>query len=278
LTSLVNIGRSQTKTIILCERSNEPIPFASISWNDGKSGVIANNKGEIIVPVTSQTVLVSAVGFKDSLNYPEEIDAGWKTIYLSLDDFTLPLVEVRSSKGTKKKIDVKSKKKTGLSSTSSFKLSIGTSIPIEKSSEIRSVQFYVDQVGVNHPFLIRLRIVKQDDSMYPTQDIMKELVEVKPTRKGWINLDLTDLHLHIDSGYYVFALEWLLLDEAAINLTHQNKKDLSSYLTIRTYINEPTNDRSIWHKNDDRPWMEMNFVNSPISFAPRMRIYVVEYD
>ena len=272
-----NISWSQSKIYIRCQKTNEPIPYASLSWNNGKMGLIANDNGEIILESVPQEFLVSALGYKDSIYIIGEDKLGKSVLFLAPTGLTLPEVTIKPSKTKKRTIALKSKNKSSLASYTDYKFAIGSSIKVEKTSEIRGVKFFIERVGSIHPHKIRLRILKLDEEMYPSYDILNEFVELKPHKKGWVYLDLEKFSLIIESGYYLFALEWLIIDEFKKSEIWQVYNEAKDVISLRTYISNLSYDPNIWHKKDDYPWKLMSDGININSFAPWMKVELLEY-
>ncbi len=272
-----NISWSQSKTFIRCQKTNEPIPYASLSWNNGKMGLVANENGEIILESVPQEFLVSALGYKDSIYIIGKDKLNKDALLLAPTGLTLPELTIKPSKTKKRTIALKSKNKSGLKSYADYKSALGSSVKVKKTSEIIGVKFFIERAGSIHPHKIRLRILKFDEEMYPSYDILNEFVELKPHKKGWVYLDLEKFSLIIDSGYYLFALEWLIIDEFKKSEMRQIYNEAKDVLSIRTYISSLSYDPNIWQKKGDYPWKLMSDGININPFAPWMKVEILEY-
>ncbi len=268
---------------VVDEKTQDPIPFASINLREEQTGALTNEYGyfQLAMPtkVTEDSVIVMALGYKRTALFVKR-GTNMEEIILQLPRQAIALsnVQIEASKVRPMTLGAHSNSPgAGMiqGMPGSQYAFMCKNEKLKKLGAIRSVSFYIGENGFpREPF--RVRIYKANGNYNaPNEDMLTESVIVSAARGGeWFTVDLSPYNLIApEEGFYV-AMEWIVSGDKFYTTNFMDN------YTPYGQILRPTfefKDSRTWSYAIGRGWNLVTLANNGSRFNAMMRAEVDAY-
>jgi hypothetical protein len=268
---------------VVDEKTQDPIPFASINLRDEQTGALTNEYGyfQLAMPtkVTEDSIIVMALGYRRTALFVKR-GANMEEVIIKLpkQPIELSTVKIEASKIKPTQLGARSNSPgAGMiqGTPGSQYAFLCKNEKSKKLGAIRTVSFYIGENGFpREPF--RVRIYKADGNYNaPNSDMLTESVIVSAARGGeWFTVDLSPYNLIApEEGFYV-AMEWIVSGDKFYTTNF-----MAEY-TPYGQILRPTfefKDSRTWSYAIGRGWNLVTLANNGSRFNAMMRAEVDEY-
>ena len=268
---------------VVDEKTQDPIPFASINLAEEQTGALTNEYGyfQLAMPtkVTEDSVIVMALGYKRTALYVKR-GTNMEEIILQLPRQAIALsnVQIEASKVRPLMLGAHSNSPgAGMiqGMPGSQYAFMCKNEKAKKLGAIRTVSFYIGENGFpREPF--RVRIYKANGNYNaPNEDMLTESVIVSAARGGeWFTVDLSPYNLIApEEGFYV-AMEWIVSGDKFYTTNFMDN------YTPYGQILRPTfefKDSRTWSYAIGRGWNLVTLANNGSRFNAMMRAEVDAY-
>ena len=268
---------------VVDDKTQDPIPFASINLREEQTGALTNEYGyfQLAMPtkVTEDSVIVMALGYKRTALFVKR-GSNMEEIIIQLPRQAIELKPVDiTSKGVKPTTLGAHANSPGAGMIQGMPGSqyafMCKNDKAKKLGAIRSVSFYIGENGFpREPFRVRLYKANGNYNA-PNEDMLTESVIVSAARGGaWFTVDLTPYNLIApDEGFYV-AMEWIVSGDKFYTTNFMDN------YTPYGQILRPTfefKDSRTWSYAIGRGWNLVTLANNGSRFNAMMRAEVDAY-
>ncbi|RZL16260.1 MAG: carboxypeptidase-like regulatory domain-containing protein [Hymenobacter sp.] len=268
---------------VVDEKTQDPIPFASINLREEQTGALTNEYGyfQLAMPtkVTEDSVIVMALGYKRTALFVKR-GSNMEEIIIQLPKQAIALANVDViTKGLKPTMLGAHSNSPGAGMIQGMPGSqyafMCKNDKAKKLGLIRTVSFYIGENGFpREPF--RVRIYKANGNYNaPNEDMLTESVIVSAARGGeWFTVDLSPYNLVApEEGFYV-AMEWIVSGDKFYTTNFMDN------YTPYGQILRPTfefKDSRTWSYAIGRGWNLVTLANNGSRFNAMMRAEVDAY-
>ena len=268
---------------VVDEKTQDPIPFASINLIEEQTGALTNEYGyfQLAMPtkVTEDSVVVLALGYKRTALYVKR-GTNMEEIIIQLPKQNILLSEVKVNSGGIKPLQLGAHSNSPgsgmIQGMPGSQYAFYCKNDKKKSlGVIRTVSFYIGENGFpREPF--RVRIYKADGNYdAPNSDMLTESVIVSAARGGeWFTIDLSPYNLVAPpEGFYV-AMEWIVSGDKFYTTNFMDN------YTPYGQILRPTfefKDSRTWSYAIGRGWNLVTLANSGARFNAMVKAEVDSY-
>jgi len=268
---------------VVDEKTQDPIPFASINLREEQTGALTNEYGyfQLAMPtkVIEDSVIVMALGYKRTALFVKR-GANMEEIILQLprQPIALSNVQIEASKVHPLVLGARSNSPGAGMIQGMPGSQYAFMCKNEKSKKlgtIRTVSFFIGENGFpREPF--RVRIYKANGNYNaPNEDMLTESVIVSAARGGeWFTVDLSPYNLIApEEGFYV-AMEWIVSGDKFYTTNFMDN------YTPYGQILRPTfefKDSRTWSYAIGRGWNLVTLANNGSRFNAMMRAEVDAY-
>lgn len=268
---------------VVDEKTQDPIPFASINLAEEQTGALTNEYGyfQLAMPtkVTEDSIIVMALGYKRTALYVKR-GTNMEEVILQLPRQAIALsnVQIEASKVRPLMLGAHNNSPGAGMIQGMPGSQYAFMCKNEKSKKlgaIRTVSFYIGENGFpREPF--RVRIYKANGNYNaPNEDMLTESVIVSAARGGeWFTVDLSPYNLIApEEGFYV-AMEWIVSGDKFYTTNFMDN------YTPYGQILRPTfefKDSRTWSYAIGRGWNLVTLANNGSRFNAMMRAEVDAY-
>ena len=268
---------------VVDEKTQDPIPFASINLLEEQTGALTNEYGyfQLAMPtkVTEDSIIVMALGYKRTALYVKR-GTNMEEVILQLPRQAVALsnVQIEASKVRPLLLGAHNNSPgAGMiqGMPGSQYAFMCKNEKAKKLGAIRTVSFYIGENGFpREPF--RVRIYKANGNYNaPNEDMLTESVIVSAARGGeWFTVDLSPYNLIApEEGFYV-AMEWIVSGDKFYTTNFMDN------YTPYGQILRPTfefKDSRTWSYAIGRGWNLVTLSNNGSRFNAMMRAEVDAY-
>lgn len=226
---------SQIRGVVYDSIDKKPIEYINIWKKNRKIGGTTNNKGEFYIDLIkeSDTIVLSCLGYREKTILAKKND----TLYLSLDEYQLEEVVIKTSKNTrfntirnyKKLKKIKSLFFIGKDYQYKLALFIPNSEKINKTSFLQKLVF-VSNNSLDYKVKMRISIVSPKDDGSPSDFFhINELVDISSgINENEFNIDKEKIIIPKEGFFIVF--ERLFNEENKLyNKFYETNKKLIEY-------------------------------------------------
>ncbi len=268
---------------VVDDKSQDPIPFASINLREEQTGALTNEYGyfQLAMPtkVTADSIIVLSLGYKRKALFVRR-GTNMEEVIIQLERQPVALADVNIA-GTKIKPLLLGARASSPGAgmiqgmPGSQYAFLCKNDKGKKIGAIRSVSFYIGENGFpREPF--RVRLYKADGNYNaPNTDMLTESVVVSAARGGeWFTVDLSPYNLVApEEGFYV-AMEWIVSGDKFYTTNFMDN------YTPYGQILRPTfefKDSRTWSYAIGRGWNLVTLANNGSRFNAMMRAEVDAY-